>query len=225
MSEEQTLTTNPPTEMNSEAVRTETGEIKDQSNGQPRTESNTDNSGDSATKSDASTESAPPVVPEKYEFTIPEGKTLDPKLLEEATPIFKELKLDQASAQRLVDLYSKSTSGIQDQLLSSVEKLRTDWRDAVARDPVVGTKIREAQVEIGRVKDLLPPEVRTAFNEAMDFTGAGDHPAVFRAMYELAKIVNEGSHVSGGAPSPHGQQPNGKVNPPTAAKAMYPKLA
>ena len=201
--------------MNSTEARTETGEIRDQG---------ASPSVDPSIAPEPNPPTDAPDIPEKYEFTAPEGKSIDPKLLEEITPIFKELKLDQAGAQKLVDIYNKSTGDISTELAKTVEKTRTEWRDAVAKDPVVGTRIREAQVEIGRAKDHLPADVREAFNAAMDFTGAGDHPAVFRAMYELAKLVNEGTHVSGGSPSIHGQNPGGKATPPSAAAALYPNL-
>ena len=212
---------NPPM-ANTPESRTPTGEIKDQSNLQPQDQSLAGATGAAEPSPAGATGVAGP--PEKYEFKPPEGVTYDQKLLDEATPIFKELKLDQASAQRLVDFYSKSTGGSQKDLVKAVETMRTDWREQVSRDPVVGSKISEAQVEIGRAKDLLPSDVREAFNKAMDFTGAGDHPAVFRAMYELAKLVNEGKHVAGGGPSPHGQAPGGKVATPSGAKALYPNL-
>ena len=206
MTEDQSLTTEAP-QPNTPEARTETGEIKDQSQIEPEVKA-----------PEGEGTSGPP---EKYEF---KGEGLDPKLLEEASPIFKELGLDQAAAQKLVDFYSKSAGANQKSLEAKVTEMRTDWRDQVSKDPVIGSKIKEAQVEIGRAKDLLPPEVRSSFNEAMDVTGAGDHPAVFRAMYEFAKLVNEGHHVAGGKPSPEGQSPSGKVAPLSAAKSMYPDL-
>ena len=43
-------------------------------------------------------------APESYsDFSVPDGVTLDPSLVSEVTPIFKELGLDQTAAQRLVE--------------------------------------------------------------------------------------------------------------------------
>jgi hypothetical protein len=58
----------------------------------------------------------------------------------------------------------------------------------------------------------------------MNTTGMGDHPAIVRGLYELSKLVNEGTHVTGGAPSPHGQSKTGTSNRPSIAGAMYPNL-
>ena len=43
------------------------------------------------------------VVPEKYEFKLPEGMTLDSAKMAIVEPLFKELGLSQESAQKLVD--------------------------------------------------------------------------------------------------------------------------
>jgi len=61
------------------------------------------------------------------------------------------------------------------------------------------------------------------FRSAMDMTGAGDNPAFVKAFYRMAKTFNEGKPVTGAGPSPEGQRPPG--GRPSAAAAMYPKLA
>ena len=193
---------------NTSEARTETGEIKDA--GAPVTEA--------APEAEAQ-------VPEAYaDFTAPEGITLDPELLKEATPLFKEFKLPQEGAQKLVDLYNKHVGGLRAELLAGIEKTRSEWRDQIKADTEIGSKLDAVKVEIGRAKDKLPEPIRQAFNEAMDFTGAGDHPAIVRAFYELAKLVNEGTHVTGKAPSTLGQTNDGKAARPTAAQALYPNL-
>ncbi len=57
----------------------------------------------------------------------------------------------------------------------------------------------------------------------MDTTGAGDNPAVWDAIYELAQRVSEGTHVKSGGPSKFGQSAN-PSRPLSAAQAMYPHL-
>ena len=51
-----------------------------------------------------------------------------------------------------------------------------------------------------------------------------DHPAIVRAFYELSKLVNEGTPVSGRGPAAEGQTPTGRTERPTAASALYPNL-
>lgn len=209
----QTQTTETPL-MNSTEARTETGEIIDQGQLTQTTET-------TSTETPKATSGAP----EAYtDFTAPEGVTLDPALIAEATPIFKELGLSQEGAQRLVDFHNKQMTAVREAGLKAVTDLRNSWVDQVKADKDIGPKLDQVKVEIGRAKDRLSPEVRAAFNEALDFTGAGDHPAVVKAFYEFAKLVNEGTHVAGRGPSPDGQSRDGKVSRPSLAGAMYPNL-
>jgi hypothetical protein len=202
MSDEQTL-------MNSTEARTETGTIQDQA---------TTTAEAPATEV---TEAPASQVPEAYDF----GKDFDPKVVEAAAPIFKELGLSQDAASKLVDLYQKQTAGLTDTLLAQVEKTRTEWRTAVESDKEIGGILKTRVLpEIGRALDKLPTEVSKSFRESLDLTGAGDHPAVVKALYEMSKLVNEGTHVSGRGPSAEGQTPAGKIAPPSLAQAMYPNL-
>lgn len=167
----------------------------------------------------------PAGAPEAYaDFRAPEGVTLDPAIAAEAAPIFKELNLTQDQAQKLVDFYATKTSKINTDLTKAVEDMRTTWRNEVMADKDIGGKLDQVKVELGRAKDRLPPTVRAAFDEALNITGMGDHPAIVKGIYELAKLVNEGTHVPGGGPSPHGQSRDGQVSRPSIAGALYPNL-
>lgn len=204
--------TTPPPEMNTPEARTPDGTIIDQSK-PPE-----------AAPVEAKPET--PVVPEAYaDFTIPEGAELDKAAITEATPLFKELGLSQDGAQKLVDLYGKLSGGLVKANNDAYETMRTEWRDSLKADKDIGGKLDSVAAEIGKVKDRLPTTVRDAFNEAMNFTGAGDHPGVVKALYEISKLVNEGSHVSGSGPSPNGQSRSGETKRPSLAAAMYPNLS
>lgn len=193
--------------MNAPEARTPTGEIKDAST--------------------PPAEQTPPAgAPEAYaEFTAPEGVVLDKELVAEVTPIFKELGLSQEAAQRLMDFHAAKFGKSNEALMKTVEDMRADWRNQVMSDKEIGGKIDQVKVELGRAKDRLPADVRKGFDEAMDMTGLGDHPAIVKALYHLAKMVNEGSHVNGGGPSPNGQTKSGEVSRPSIAGALYPNLS
>ena len=83
-----------------------------------------------------------------------------------------------------------------------METLRTQWREELKADKDIGGKLDQVKVEIGRAIDRLPPTVREPFKEAMNLTGAGDHPAVIKAIHAFASLIGEGTHVSGGGPRP-----------------------
>jgi hypothetical protein len=196
---------------NSPEARTETGEIKDV--GTPPVEA--------APPSESKPET--PAVPEAYDFVAPEGVTLDPKLIEAATPVFKELGLSQEAAQKLVDFHAKHSAETETRLLKTVDDMRAKWQSEVRADKELAN-LDAVKAELGRAKDKLPADVRTAFDEAMNLTGMGDHPAIVKGLFKLAQLVNEGRPVIGSGPSPEGQTKSGQTARPTLAAAMYPNL-
>ena len=162
------------------------------------------------------------MVPEKYDF-----KDTDASVIEKATPIFKELGLTQDAAQKLVDFYNAQSKTSSETLLKQVEDMRSGWRDNITKDAEMGPKLDAMKADIGRAKSALfenDPKGLAAFNEAMDLTGAGDHPDIVRAWWRMAQRVNEGTHVSGRGPADTGQTAPNKSAKPSAAQAMYPNL-
>lgn len=210
-----------PTPMNTPEARTPTGEIIDQGN--PAVSPVETKPNEPA----APAEPKPPSAgaPESYsDFSVPEGATLDKSAIERATPIFKELGLTQDQAQKLVDLYPTLTENVVKANNDAYVAMRESWVSELKADKEIGGKLDHVAAEIGKLKQQLPLAVRDAFNEAVNFTGAGDHPAVVKALYEISKLVNEGSHVAGAGPSEHGQNRNGVSKRPSLAGAMYPNL-
>ncbi len=227
--------------MNDDAARSTTGEILDQSQtsttGATSTETSSQStSPDKATQSadgtttqttevkpEAKTEAKPEGAPAAYtDFKAPDGYTLSPDTIAAATPIFKELGLNQDQAQKLVDFHAKAMVDAAKAPNEAYTALRTDWQTKTKSD-YPGPALETAKTEIGRMLTALPADVTSAFREAMDLTGAGDHPAVFKALHKLAAFVTEGKHVSGAGPSSAGQKAPGSA-PPTAAAALYPNL-
>jgi hypothetical protein len=164
-------------------------------------------------------------APEKYEaFTAPDGHTIDATAIDAAIPIFKELNLTQSQSQKLVDFYNTQMIAAAKAPGEAVETMREGWRNEVKADKEIGGIIPQVKADIGKAIATLDPALATEFKLAMDLTGAGDHPAFVKAFWKLSKSVIEGTHVSGGGPSPHGQAKNGVAARPTAAQAMYPNL-
>ena len=183
------------------------------------------------TLKDASSPTAPKEetssgAPEAYtDFKVPEGSELDKEIIDKALPLFKELNLPQEHAQKLVDFYNDINKASAAKLETVVQEMRTAWRNEAKADKDIGPKLDSVITEIGRAKDKLPEPIRNAFNQAMDLTGAGDHPAIVKGIYELARLVNEGTHVAGKGPSVESQSKDGKVSAPSLAGAMYPHLS
>lgn len=228
----------PPTEVvqgNAEAARTPEGAIKDQQGTQPqgipdpakaKTSDPAATTTDDKKPDDKAAKPDPDAVPEKYELKAPEGKELDAKLVEEVTPMFKELKLTQDQAQKLTDFWNKHVGAAADNAYKAYEDMRTANRELIVKDPTLGNGMDgfkpEVKANIAKVMDAIgsPAEVK-AFKEAMDFTGAGDNPAFAKAFNNLGKLLSEGSSVRGGGPASTGQDAPGKA-PPSPAQALYP---
>jgi len=165
-------------------------------------------------------------APDKYEdFKVPEGFTLDGEVASEASAIFKETNLTQADAQKLVDFYVKHTKQAFEAPFNAYMEKRQEWRDQINADPTMGgSKLNGVKVSIGRLIDSFgDAKVAEAFRDAMDFTGAGDNPAVVRGLFELSKRLTEGTAVRGNGPATTGMREPGREVPSTA-QAMYPHL-
>lgn len=155
-------------------------------------------------------------APEKYsDFTLPEGFEANETVMTEAQTLFKELGLPQASAQKVVDLYTKVSMDASDAPFNLWMETQKKWKDEIKADPEIGGKLDEVKSTVSKVVDSLGEKLSKPFREAMDYTGAGNNPAFIRAMYALAQKLSEGSHVAG--------KPAGGAKP-SAAQALYPNL-
>lgn len=164
-------------------------------------------------------------VPKKYEYTLPEGYTLDPKVQEKADALFKAAGLNQEQAQSLVDLYRETTTEAFQQPFKAWEDMNKTWTaDTLSR---FGDKMKpggEMSVRIAKFLDGFPDQqVAKDFRQHMDLTGAGNYYAFAAVLDYAAQKMTEGTHVSGKGPSTLGQSEGAKA-PPSAAQAMYPNL-
>jgi Glu-tRNA(Gln) amidotransferase subunit E-like FAD-binding protein len=228
------VVTPPVTQGNDQTARTATGEIKDQQTTQPQGIPDPTKAPEAkpptteAKPADAKAEAKPATdakgAPEKYDFKAPEGQTLDTKVIEAVTPIFKELGLTNDQAQKLI-AFQAARDG---ENMKLVETTRTEWRDKIIKDAALGNGTdglkSEAKANIAKAMDALGAS-KAAFVEALDLTGAGDNPAVVAAMNAFGKLLSEGTPVRGAAPSPAGQTAPGAAARPSPAAAMYPNLA
>ena len=170
--------------------------------------------------------------PEKYDaFKAPEGYELDTKVVEEASALFREAGLSQATAQKLVDLYSGQMQKHSQTSLQTVKDMRAGWVTEAKALPNIGTELGpqgKVVVQLSRALDSLvstqsiSAKVANEFRNAMGLTGAGDHPAVIQVMHALTSHFAEGSAVRGNGPSRFGtDQPNARRSP---AEEIYPSL-
>ena len=175
--------------------------------------------GDAATLLGAAASAEPPAeeaAPEEtspaYEaFTLPDGMTLDPAALEAAQALFGEAKLSQAQAQKFVDFALGRELAAQHRSLQAFQDLQERWVEEVKADPAIGgTKLNGALAHAARAIDRLGG---SELRQALDLTGAGNHPAVVRAFVALGRLLAEDRFAPGG---------NARPAPPrTPAETIY----
>jgi hypothetical protein len=150
-------------------------------------------------------------VPEKYEFTMPEGMDLDEAAAEAATPIFKELGLSNEQAQRLVDFYAGERAKLESANYEAWVKAQGEWQDATRADDEVGGK--EFEEKLGIANKALSKYGTPELKDAMLATGAGNHVEFVRFAYRVGKAMSEDAIGSGPG------QPDVPQNP---AKVLFP---
>lgn len=133
--------------------------------------------------------------------------------------MFRELGLDQAGAQRLVDFYSEQVKALAEGPAKLWRDTQDLWIDELRSDPTIGKGIENGTVgaSIAKMVNALPAPLAASFREAMNFTGAGNNPAIVRGFYELSKRFAEPGPVQGNAPATAKTKPG-------AAAALYPNL-
>ena len=162
-----------------------------------------------ATAGTQDTKPTEPVVPESYDLKMPEGVELDTAAAEEFTAIAKELKLDQAAAQKLADIGAKMAQRQAEAHAQLVES----WTEQVKTDKDIGGDKLEENLGIARkaIDTFGSPELKALLNS----TGLGNHPEVVKLAYKVGKAISEDRMVSG---APKGNATN------DPAKKLFPNM-
>lgn len=167
-------------------------------------------------------------VPEKYDFKLPEGFTLDEGTTKTASELFKGMGLNQENAQKLVDFYVGQQKAAVEAGRDAFAKTTAEWLKTSQDHPDLRGKLgpgQDVNVRISRFLDgMKDPQLASEFKQLMDLTGAGNHQAFIRVLDYAARRLTEGSHVAGNGPATAGQS-SGNRPAPTAAEAMWPNLA
>lgn len=155
-----------------------------------------------AAAEEAAAEAAKGAVPETYALTAPEGMTLDPKDIEAASPVFKELGLSNDQANKLMPVAAAFAQRIQDQanqqILASVAADRKAWLDTAKADPEIGgAKWGETIGVAASALDQLGFVKGSPFRVLLDESGLGNHPDMIRAFHKVGKAIGEDGVIIG----------------------------
>ena len=132
-----------------------------------------------------------PAVPEAYEFTMPEGVALDKAASDEFSAVAKELKLDQATAQKVADVGIKMAQRQQEVF----EATKTAWAEQARTDKDIGgDKFDQSMaVALKTLNSFGSPELK----EVLNASGLGNHPAVIKLLVNAGKAISEDGLVIG----------------------------
>lgn len=153
------------------------------------------------TKADA------PAVPEKYEFTMPDGIKLDDSAAEEFSSIAKEFKLTQEQAQKVAEVGAKMVQRQQEAQANQVQS----WIEAVKTDKEIGGDKLNENLAIARktIETFGTPELRDVLN----MTGLGNHPEIVKMALKIGKQISEDGFVRGANSKPGSDDPAKKLFP------------
>lgn len=150
---------------------------------------------------------------EYEEFKLPEGLNANEDVMTEFTSFAQEHKLDQATAQSLIDYHAKQLQATMDAQVNQWNEQRQTWRKAAKADQEYGgEKLQESMKAVSlAVKEYGTPELK----QVLDTYGLGDNPEVVRLFYRVGAELTEGKLKMG-----HGE-PGVSDDP---AKVLYPGM-
>jgi len=161
-------------------------------------------------------------APEKYEFKAPEGFELDTELVEQFTPVAKELNLTNDQAQKLVDLYADKIKAQQNANNEAWIATLDGWASSVKTDKEMGGPALENNLVAARnaLEKYGTPELKAVMNPPSPQNpkglGLGNHPEIIRVLARIGKAMGEDQTYLRNEP------PHEDVAP---AKRMFPNMA
>ena len=138
-------------------------------------------------------------------LTLPEGFDFPDELRGEFATVLGDEKLGpQERAQALLDLYAKQaetftgalTARMAEEAATAYSAMQESWRTELRALPqFAGAKL---EPELGAIKQALVAQgADEKFFEALNITGAGNHPAIVSMLHKLTLPLREGGAVSG----------------------------
>ena len=117
--------------------------------------------------------------------------TLNESVLTDASPLFKEIGLDQEQAQKVVSFYAKQVQAGSQKLTDDFNQLKSDWYAQSETDSDFGGDEFEKNVKIAQtaVSKYGTPELKQLLQDH----GVGNHPEMVRFMVRVGRTLREDS--------------------------------
>lgn len=138
-----------------------------------------------------------PFKPE--EIKLPEGFTVDEPTQSEFVNIVNEESIPRSAVAKLVALQAKVQKAASEAGSKLYADMHADWQKQAAADPDIGgDKLKPALAGISKLVDQAPDS--KAVREALDLTGAGNHPAIIKWLNKIVPMFTEPNAAPSGTP-------------------------
>ncbi|HBF39779.1 MAG TPA: hypothetical protein DDW50_21005 [Firmicutes bacterium] len=135
----------------------------------------------------------PEGVPEKYEFTAPEGMVLNEANTEKVTGLFKELNLTNEQAQKLVNAEGDYLKEVQKSNEAEWNKTTEGWKDETLK--AYGNNWDKEKIFGAKFRDQFIDKETADF---MDKMGLFNHPGIVKMMINGGHALAE-DHLEEGS--------------------------
>jgi hypothetical protein len=134
---------------------------------------------------------------EDYKLTLPEGVTADDPVITGFIEAAAEAKVAPEAAQLLLDKVRPQIEAQMRAPYDAWNATQTQWIGEVRADPEIGGAKLDGTV--ARVAKLMDSYGDPGLRQALDMTGAGNHPGLIRFLNKVAVAmkVDEGKPVMG----------------------------
>lgn len=143
---------------------------------------------------------AAPVIPDKYEFKLGEGRELDAGLVEAVAPLFKEFGLTQESAAKLVETYDKYGQKFE----AAQEKQFQDFMAQTSKENLAAIKKEwgaDYEPNLNVAQRGLARFMSDAGKKKLEDAGLGNDPEILKAFMQAGKMIQEDRPPVNGQPS------------------------
>lgn len=184
----------------------------------------TSENGETPQKADGQTDAKKDGEPEPYgAFQLPEGVELDQATLAQATPVLRELGLNQDQAQKLVSLYAEITEQTINTLNEQQNEARrvmvAEWTNQTKAHPEFGgDKLKASAGLVLKAIDALSdsPKDAAEFKSMLKESGLGNNPHIFALLARAGSKLSEDTLVTADAAA--------QGAPKSAAERLWPSM-
>lgn len=152
-------------------------------------------------------------VPEKYEFKLPEGVVVDQPLVDKLSPVFKEMKISQADAQKLADVWTQHQKEAVEAQAKSFQQYLKESKDETIK--ALGPEYKAQLAFVAKIRDrFLSAETQ----EMLEATGLSNNKSIILDLIKLGQLVSEDKLIDGKKETPVGSKSASEILYPSQGK-------